>query len=264
MTEVERVKEICKDQGISIKKLESDCGFSNGYISRLKKGVFPSDRLFLVAEYLHTSVEELSETARELKLRREEAGLEEVSVRLVRDRTLYSDVKVDSPVKAVELLGEMMCCFDREVVAVINLQADGRPINFNICSIGAINYALVSPREVLKSSFLSNAANIILLHNHPSGRIIPSRDDIAMTDRMIQVCNLVDIPLMDHIIIGSSPADGFFSMKERKIELFHSHVHLEKDIENLKFATKDKNVERTPSVDDREAEADREEIACRR
>lgn len=266
VTEVERVKEICKSQKISIKRLEEDCGFSNGYIRRLKRGVFPSDRLFVIAEYLHTSVEELSETARELNKRKKGEGLEEVSVRLVRDRTLYADTRIDMPEKAVELLGDMMCCFDREVVAVINLQTDGRPINFNISSIGAINYALVSPREILKSSILSNAANIILLHNHPSGRIMPSREDIMMTDRMIQVCSLVEIPLMDHIIIGSSPADGFFSMRKQKVEMFQARSHFAKEIKDLQFPSlgSENENKRPGSVAESEADRDREaEKRCR-
>lgn len=55
MNSVERVKRICKDRKIPISKLERDLGFSNGYISQLRKGVFPADRLKLIAEYLNVS-----------------------------------------------------------------------------------------------------------------------------------------------------------------------------------------------------------------
>lgn len=56
MNSVERVKAICKERKIPISKLEKDCGFSNGYIGQLRKGVFPDDRLTIIAEYLALSV----------------------------------------------------------------------------------------------------------------------------------------------------------------------------------------------------------------
>ena len=59
MNAVERVKKICKERKIPISKLESDCGFSNGYIGQLRKGVFPDDRILKIAEYLNVSVDYL-------------------------------------------------------------------------------------------------------------------------------------------------------------------------------------------------------------
>lgn len=55
MNSVERVKDLCKERKIPISKLEKDLGFSNGYIGQLRKGVFPSDRLVLIANYLNVS-----------------------------------------------------------------------------------------------------------------------------------------------------------------------------------------------------------------
>ena len=60
MTQVERVKQICKERKISMHKLEMDCGFSNGYISQLKKGVFPADRAIVIAKYLGISLEDIT------------------------------------------------------------------------------------------------------------------------------------------------------------------------------------------------------------
>ena len=59
MNAVERVKTICKKRKIPISKLESDCGFANGYIGQLRKGVFPDDRLLKIAKYLKVTVEYL-------------------------------------------------------------------------------------------------------------------------------------------------------------------------------------------------------------
>jgi transcriptional regulator with XRE-family HTH domain len=60
MNSVERVKAICKERKIAISKLEKDLGFSNGYISQLRKGSFPADRLMAIAEYLGLSVDYLA------------------------------------------------------------------------------------------------------------------------------------------------------------------------------------------------------------
>ena len=63
MTQVEMVKQICKSKNISIHKLEMDCGFSNGYISQLKKGVFPTDRAVTIANYLNIPFDFITNTS---------------------------------------------------------------------------------------------------------------------------------------------------------------------------------------------------------
>lgn len=86
----------------------------------------------------------------------------------------------------------------------------------NIASVGTINEAISTPREVLKSSILSNAASIVLIHNHPSNNILPSKIDTMMTDRMKKACDIIGIPLADHIIIGTRP-DAYFSFMEKDL-----------------------------------------------
>ncbi len=92
--------------------------------------------------------------------------LDVVSIRLVKNAPLFSDRKITGPKDAVSLVGEMLCEMDREVVCVINLKSDGTPINCNFASMGAINQAVAEPRELFKSAILSNAAKMILVHNH--------------------------------------------------------------------------------------------------
>ena len=65
-------------------------------------------------------------------------------------------------------------------------KADMTPINMNIASIGTVNASLGSPRELLKSAILSNAAAVMILHNHPSGNLSPSQADINLTDKMLK------------------------------------------------------------------------------
>ena len=140
--------------------------------------------------------------------------LDQVAIRMVREKPLYSTEPIDSPEKAVKLLADAIRDYDREVVCVINLNSALQPINLNICSMGAIDRAIVSPREVLKSSILSNASSVMLFHNHPSGLCNPSEQDVQITDRMQEVYKLMDIKLLDHIIIGE---DNYYSFAENKI-----------------------------------------------
>lgn len=146
-----------------------------------------------------------------------EYKLDLVSVRLVHDAPLLSDHKIDSPKAAVQVMGEFMSEVDREVMCVINLRSDGTPINGHIASIGALNQTLASPRELLKAAILSNAAQMILLHCHPSGSLVPSKEDIDVTNRMIEICDLVGIPLADHIIIGGNNRQEYFSFRAKGI-----------------------------------------------
>lgn len=71
-----------------------------------------------------------------------------------------------------------------------------------IIATGGLNAVLVEPRLVLQYALLSNAAGIILFHNHPSGEVRPSESDKRLTKRIKEACNLVDIVLLDHVIIG--------------------------------------------------------------
>lgn len=170
-------------------------------------------------------------------MEKEEAfQLDVVSVRLVRDACLFSDEKITTPQAAVSLVGELLCEMDREVICVINLKSDGTPINCNFASIGAINHAVAEPRELFKSAILSNAAEMLLLHNHPSGTLQPSAEDVRMTDRMIKLSGLLGIPLLDHIIVGGDKGE-YFSFREKEI-LTANPIPLARDCHEIKFGKK--------------------------
>lgn len=142
--------------------------------------------------------------------------LDVVSIRMVKDAPFYSDKPLDHPQKVVELLAKEICDIDREVMYVINMNTKAVPINCSLVSIGTLNQSLVTPREILKASILSNAAGILLLHLHPSGDITPSEADMLVTKRMGMACDIMGIDLLDHIIVGT---DGisYFSFCENKI-----------------------------------------------
>ena len=143
-------------------------------------------------------------------------SLDVVSVRLVKDAPLMSGHPITKPEDAVELLGGYLCEMDREVLCVINLKTDGIPINCHFASMGSLNESMAHPREIFKASILSNAATIMLMHNHPSGNLTPSKQDTMMTDRMAKMCELMGIPLLDHVIVGGDNLQ-YFSFKEKKM-----------------------------------------------
>ena len=140
--------------------------------------------------------------------------MEVVSIRLVKDKPLFSEHAFTSPLEAVAVLGDIMSEFDREVMCVINLRTDLKPINIHFASIGVLNEAMAHPRELLKASILSNAACMMLVHSHPSGNLSPSKEDTILTDRMSRICQMMGIPLVDHIIVGGRNQE-FFSFKEK-------------------------------------------------
>lgn len=79
-------------------------------------------------------------------------------------------------------------------------------------SIGTVNAALVSPREVFIEALQKNAVYIILLHNHPSGDPTPSLEDVQLTMRIREAGNLIGVELLDHIVIGDN---CYVSLKEQ-------------------------------------------------
>lgn len=135
--------------------------------------------------------------------------LEVVNIRLVKEPSLYSEKPLHSPEDVKELVAKELASYDREVMCVLNMKTNGQVINMNIVSVGSINSALVSPREVFKSAILANAANVILVHNHPSGSVEPSREDILLTKRLEDCGNLLDIPVLDHVIVGGTTGEMF-------------------------------------------------------
>lgn len=145
----------------------------------------------------------------------EKYGLDQVSVRMVREAPLLSEEKINTPEDAIRILGDAFKDYDREVVGVVHLRSDNAPINMTIVSMGCLNQSIVHPRELLKAAFLSNAAAIMMFHNHPSGSLQPSREDIAITNRMQQLCMMAGVPVLDHIILGQN--DFYYSFREKDI-----------------------------------------------
>ncbi|WMT20060.1 RadC family protein [Parageobacillus toebii] len=136
-----------------------------------------------------------------------------VSLKLVKESSiLYQKRSVCSPQDGYELLKQFLDDKDREHFIVVSLDTKNQPVSINICHIGSLNASIVHPREVMKSAILSNAASIIVGHNHPSGKAEPSREDIEVTKRLVEAGKIIGIEVLDHIIVGD---ETFTSLKEK-------------------------------------------------
>lgn len=135
--------------------------------------------------------------------------LQVVNIRLVKEPALFSEEPLTSPQDVKDLVAKELASYDREVFAILNLKTNGQIINLNICSVGTLNSSIVSPREVFKSCILSNAAAFIAIHNHPSGSMKPSQEDIETTKRLQKCGEILDIPMLDHIVVAGETGEQF-------------------------------------------------------
>lgn len=90
-----------------------------------------------------------------------------------------------------------------EVVMVIAVNSKGNVIGFTQVSSGSLDSSIVEPRDVFRYAIMSNAAGIIIAHNHPSENVTPSNDDVAVTKRISEAGDILRIKLLDHVIIGN-------------------------------------------------------------
>ena len=105
---------------------------------------------------------------------------------------------------------------DREQFCVILLNAKNEIIGLNIVSTGNLSSAPVHPREVLKPAILCNASAMILCHNHPSGDLSPSPEDLSITSRIVQASKIMGIQVHEHLII-SMDDDRFYSFADNSL-----------------------------------------------
>lgn len=102
----------------------------------------------------------------------------------------------------------------REHFVVLLLNARHECMGVDTVSVGSLNASIVHPREVFRPAILASAASILLIHNHPSGDVEPSEEDLAITHRLVQVGELLGIQVLDHVIVARR---GIVSLRSRQI-----------------------------------------------
>ena len=137
----------------------------------------------------------------------------EFSRRVLNQRPGHGYEPITSP---ADVLPEIRFIRDlkKENFVAIFLNARNQVVKTDTISMGSLNASLVHPREVFAPAVGISAASVILAHNHPSGDVTPSKEDISLTKRMVQAGQVMGIEVVDHLIVAS---DKFLSMKEANV-----------------------------------------------
>jgi DNA repair protein RadC len=104
----------------------------------------------------------------------------------------------------------------QEHFVCLSMDSQGQVIADHIVFIGTLNSVIAHPREIFAVAIKDHAAEIVVAHNHPSGGLSPSKQDITMTKQLVAAGEIMGIPLADHIIVTK---DGWFSLRE------HGYLH---------------------------------------
>jgi DNA repair protein RadC len=122
-----------------------------------------------------------------------------------------TDVFLRSPEEVFQYAKDL-ARLKKEHLRGLYLDTRNKLIRDEVIAIGTLNQSLSHPREVFHPAIESNAAAIILVHNHPSGDPSPSKDDIELTKQIYQASKILGIDILDHVIIGN---ERYFSLKEK-------------------------------------------------
>ena len=139
-------------------------------------------------------------------------AVEELSKRYMKQQP--SPDTIHGPEDAAAYARQKLAMEQKEHFCILLLNTKNRILGWHVISVGSLTASIVHPREVFAPAILHHAASIILVHNHPSGDPSPSKEDIAVTQRMVKSGEIVDIVVLDHIIIGGN---SFASMKEKNL-----------------------------------------------
>lgn len=128
-----------------------------------------------------------------------QSGLERIAI--INHKTIYDMFKYEF--KGV----------NQEMLMALFIDAQNKLITYKTIFIGTLNKSTVHPREIFKEAVKHSSNSIVIIHNHPSGVVKPSLSDEVFTDKLIDLGKLMDIPVIDHIIIGNNK---YYSFKEKR------------------------------------------------
>ncbi len=132
----------------------------------------------------------------------------ELAIRMAR-QSVRMERRFDCAEKLAEYYMESMRHFTTECVLLVMLDNKGHLLGEYTISKGTVNASLISPREIFIQALKYDASSIILIHNHPSGDASPSKQDKLITRQIYESSKLMNIPLIDHIIIGDHTYSSF-------------------------------------------------------
>ena len=124
------------------------------------------------------------------------------------------NIKINNSRDIAKLLMNELKYEKREKAKLILLNGKNIILKIIDISYGGNNFAMIEPKEILNEAVKSGAPKMILVHNHPSGDVKPSKSDFNITDRIYEASQLLGIEFLDHIIIGNNKFESIFGAKE--------------------------------------------------
>ena len=125
------------------------------------------------------------------------------------------NIKIKDAKDVAKLLMNELKYEKREVVKVILLNSKNIVLKIKDISYGGTNFAMIEPKEILAEAIKLQAPRIILVHNHPSGDVVPSKADFNITDRIYEAAEILGIQLLDHIIIGNNKYESILGQMKK-------------------------------------------------
>ena len=138
----------------------------------------------------------------------------ELSRRILSQAKSLSNKKITSPQDIAEFFIPLLRDEIKEKFIVVCLNSSNKITSYETISVGNLNSSVVHPREVFKVAIDNSSANIILIHNHPSGNPEPSNEDIRITKKIVEAGKILDILVFDHLIIA---AETYTSFVEKRL-----------------------------------------------
>lgn len=139
-----------------------------------------------------------------------------IRLKMIREGTvLYGTERFREAKEAADMVSPLFSFADREMMAVMSLDAAMNPIALEIVAVGGVCACSIDTKDLFKHAIISNASKIICFHNHPSGNLQASREDSLITERIKEAGTLLGIELIDHIIIGFK--ERYISFREEGI-----------------------------------------------
>jgi len=152
--------------------------------------------------------EEITSKPRSIKFKQIKAVYETLTVKEEITDYLKTGTRFSAPSQVYDTFSFLMK-ETKEMFLTLHLDGKNRIMALDMVSVGSLNQSIVHPREVFKTACLSNAAALILIHQHPSGDPTPSSEDISITRRLKEAGELMGIRVLDHIIIGEGEYCSF-------------------------------------------------------
>lgn len=139
--------------------------------------------------------------------------IREVTLKYKKGERVYK-YKMNQPSAVYEFLKDKIADEAQENVICLYPNSMNIIQGWSLTSRGALDSTIVHSREVFKYALLLNSNSVILAHNHPSGELKPTQEDIEITKRLVEAGRIIGIPIQDHLILTG---DGFYSFKENDL-----------------------------------------------